>query len=479
MVSIDFLAKYGKLIYLIRTNIFYFSGRLEITDFDASLSQLLQQIKKRGYFMKDVVIVSSSRTAVASFGGALQSVPVTELGALVIRDVLSRKGLKPAVSDQMKSFTPEKLQDQDVTELEQKYAGWADSNTPIVVDEVIMGNVLQAGQRQNTGRQATIYAGLPKETPAYTINKLCGSGLKSIALGASAIMTGEADVVIAGGMENMSMAPMALPKARWGHRMEINGIGEVYDLMVFDGLYETFYGYHMGVTAENIAKKYGISREEQDELGVLSHQRAKKAINEKLFADEIVPVVTKTRKGDVIFDTDERPMDTNMEKMSKLKPAFIKDGTVTAGNASGINDAAAAVLLMSAEKASVMGLEPIVHIRAFASGALDPAYMGLGPVPAIKKALHIAGMTLNDIDMIELNEAFAAQAIGCFRELNIPADRPNELGSGISLGHPIGCTGARQMVTGTNQMKRKGYRTGLISMCIGGGMGMAMIIEQK
>jgi acetyl-CoA C-acetyltransferase len=261
--------------------------------------------------------------------------------------------------------------------------------------------------------------------------------------------------------------------------MEINGIGEVYDLMVFDGLYETFYGYHMGVTAENIAKKYGISREEQDELGVLSHQRAKKAINEKLFADEIVPVVTKTRKGDVIFDTDERPMDTNMEKMTKLKPAFIKDGTVTAGNASGINDAAAAVLLMSAEKASAMGLEPIVHIRAFASGALDPAYMGLGPVPAIKKALHIAGMTLNEIDMIELNEAFAAQAIGCFRELNIPADRPNELGSGISLGHPIGCTGARQMVTGANQMKRKGYRTGLISMCIGGGMGMAMIIEQK
>jgi acetyl-CoA C-acetyltransferase len=481
MVSIDLFVKYGSLVSLRRPNPFThdFGGRINIADFEKSLPQPLQQIKKRGYAMKDVVIVSGSRTAVAAFGGALQSVPVTELGALVIRDVLNRKGLKPALSHQMKEFTPKKLQDQGVTELEQKYAGWADSNTPIVVDEVIMGNVLQAAQKQNTARQAAIYAGLPKETPAYTINKLCGSGLKSIALGASAIMTGEADVVIAGGMENMSMAPMALPKARWGHRMEINGIGEVYDLLVFDGLYETFYGYHMGVTAENIAKKYGISRQDQDELGVLSHQRAKKAIDDKLFAGEIVPVVTKTRKGDTVFDTDERPMDTNLEKMSRLKPAFMKDGTVTAGNASGINDAAAAVLMMSAEKAAAMGLEPIVHIRAFATGAIDPAYMGLGPVPAIKKVLHTAGMTLADIDLIELNEAFAAQAIGCFRELGIPADKPNELGSGISLGHPIGCTGARQMVTGMNQMKRRGCRTGLISMCIGGGMGMAMIVEQK
>jgi acetyl-CoA C-acetyltransferase len=260
--------------------------------------------------------------------------------------------------------------------------------------------------------------------------------------------------------------------------MELTGVGDIYDLMVFDGLYEIFYGYHMGVTAENIASMYDISRQEQDELGVLSHTRAKAAINAGLFAQEIAPVVIKSRKGDIVFDTDERPMDTDMEKMGKLRPAFKKDGSVTAGNASGINDAAAAVLLMSADKARDLGLEPLVKIKAFASGGVDPAYMGLGPVPAIRKALKIAGMTLSDIDMIELNEAFAAQAIGCLRELGLENDRPNELGSGISLGHPIGCTGARQMVTGMNQMQRKGYNTGLISMCIGGGMGMAMIVER-
>jgi acetyl-CoA C-acetyltransferase len=277
----------------------------------------------------------------------------------------------------------------------------------------------------------------------------------------------------------MSLAPMALPKARWGHRMELTGTGDIYDLMVFDGLYEIFYGYHMGVTAENIATRYNISRQEQDELGVLSHQRAKKAMTDGLFAEEIVPVIMKTRKGETVFDTDERPMDTSLEKMGKLRPAFAKDGTVTAGNASGINDAAAAVLMMSADKAKEMGLDPIVYIKGFATGGIDPAYMGLGPVPAIRKVLADTGMTLGDIDMIELNEAFASQAIGCMRELGIEVDRPNELGSGISLGHPIGCTGARQMVTGMNQMKRKGYGTGLISMCIGGGMGMAMIIERK
>ena len=291
-------------------------------------------------------------------------------------------------------------------------------------------------------------------------------------------MTGSADVIMAGGQENMSQVPMALPKARWGHRMELTGVGDIYDLMVFDGLYEIFYGYHMGVTAENIASMYAISRQEQDELGVLSHTRARTAMNEGLFAQEIAPVVIKSRKGDTVFDTDERPMDTDLEKMGKLKPAFKKDGSVTAGNASGINDAAAAVLLMSADKARELGLEALVKIKAFASGGVDPAYMGLGPVPAIRKALKIAGMTLNDIDMIELNEAFAAQAIGCLRELGLENDRPNELGSGISLGHPIGCTGARQMVTGMNHMQRKGYNTGLISMCIGGGMGMAMIVER-
>jgi acetyl-CoA C-acetyltransferase len=341
-----------------------------------------------------------------------------------------------------------------------------------------MGNVLQTGQGQNTARQAMIKAGICKETPAMSINKVCGSGLKAIAIGASAIMTGQSDVVLAGGQENMSMVPMALPNARWGYRMEVSGVGEVTDLMVFDGLYEIFYGYHMGITAENIAEKYGIGRQEQDELGVMSHRRALKAIREGLFAEEIVPVEIKTRKDTIVFDTDERPMETSLEKMAKLRPVFKKDGTVTAGNASGINDAAAAVLLMSAETAKDLGLTPVVKIKAFAAGGVDPAYMGLGPVPAVRKALDATGMSMGDIDMIELNEAFAAQAIGCMRELDIPVDKPNQLGSGISLGHPIGCTGARQMVTGMNQMKREGLATGLITMCIGGGMGMAMIVEQ-
>ena len=341
-----------------------------------------------------------------------------------------------------------------------------------------MGNVLQAGLGQNPARQAMIKAGIPKETPAFTINKVCGSGLKAIALGAQSIMTGQADVVVAGGQENMSQAPMALPKARWGHRMELTGKGDIYDLMVFDGLYEIFYGYHMGMTAENIAALYQISRQEQDELGVLSHQRAMTAIKEGLFAQEIVPVMIRTRKGDIIVDTDERPMETNMEKMAKLRPAFKKDGTVTAGNASGINDGAGAVVMMSAEKAAAMGLEPIVSIKSFSSGGLDPAYMGLGPVPAVRKALDAAAMTIADMEMIELNEAFASQAIGCMRELGIDFEKPNELGSGISLGHPIGATGARQMVSGIHQMRRRGYGTGLITMCIGGGMGMAMVIER-
>jgi len=428
--------------------------------------------------MKDVVIVSGSRTAIGNFGGGLMNVPVVELGAVVMKDVLKKANLKPVASAAMMQAAPDKLKDQGLIELEKKSYDWPDDAAEVAVDEVIMGNVLQAAQGQNPARQAMIAGGLPKETPAFTINKVCGSGLKAIALGASAIMTGSAEVIMAGGQENMSQVPMALPKARWGHRMELTGVGDIYDLMVFDGLYEKFYGYHMGVTAENIAAMYDISRQEQDELGVLSHNRAKAAINEGLFAREIAPVVIKTRKGGTIFDTDERPMDTTVEKMAKLRPAFKNDGTVTAGNASGINDAAAAVLLMSADKARELGLEPLVKIKAFASGGVDPAYMGLGPVPAIRKALKLAGMTLADIDMIELNEAFAAQAIGCMRELGLENERPNELGSGISLGHPIGCTGARQMVTGMNHMQRKGYHTGLISMCIGGGMGMAMIVER-
>jgi acetyl-CoA C-acetyltransferase len=428
--------------------------------------------------MQEVVIVSGSRTAIGNFGGALKGVGVVELGSLVMKDVFKRAGLRPVVSDSMHAAAPGAIKDQGKIELEQQADDWNDSDTPVAVDEVIMGNVLQTGQGQNPARQAMIRAGLPKETPAFTLNKVCGSGLKAITLGASAIMTGQADVVLAGGQENMSQVPMALPKARWGHRMELTGVGEVTDLMVFDGLYEIFYGYHMGVTAENIAAMYDIGRQEQDELGVLSHQRARAAITGGLFADEIVPVVMKSRKGDIVFDTDERPMDTTVEKMGKLRPAFKKDGTVTAGNASGINDAAAAVLLMSAQKAQELGLEPLAKIKSFASGGLDPAYMGLGPVPAVRKALDAAGMTLGDIDMIELNEAFASQAIGCMRELGLENDRPNELGSGISLGHPIGCTGARQVVTGSNHMKRSNYSTGLFTMCIGGGMGMAMIVER-
>jgi len=428
--------------------------------------------------MKEVVIVSGSRTAIGTFGGGLKDVPVTELGAVVMKDVFKRADLRPVSSTVMQDVAPDKLKDQGLTELENKSYDWNDDAQPVTVDEVIMGNVLQAAQGQNPARQAMIRAGIPKETPAYTINKVCGSGLKAIALGASAIMLGQAEVILAGGQENMSLAPMALPKARWGHRMELTGVGDVLDLMVFDGLWEIFYGYHMGLTAEAIASLYDISRQEQDELGVLSHTRARSAIVEGLFAKEIAPVIIKTRKGETVIDADERPMDTNMEKMGKLRPAFKKDGTVTAGNASGINDAAAAVLLMSADKAKALSLEPIVKIKAFASGGVDPAYMGLGPIPAIRKALTAAGMTLGDINMIELNEAFAAQAIGCMRELGIENDRPNELGSGISLGHPIGCTGARQMVTGMNHMQRNGYNTGLFTMCIGGGMGMAMVVER-
>lgn len=428
--------------------------------------------------MKDVVIVSGVRTPVGSFGGSLKNLPVVDLGTYVMKDVLKRIGLKPAVDAAQDEFSPDTLKDQGMIDLEKRGYDYDDSLTSVFIDEVIMGNVLQAGQGQNTARQAMIASGISRQSAAVTINKICGSGLKAIALGAQAIMTGASDVILAGGQESMSNAPMALNKARWGHRMELTGVGPVHDLMVFDGLYEIFYGYHMGLTAENIVEKYGITRQEQDELALLSHKRAFAAVNDGTFAQEIIPVTIKSRRGDTIVDKDERPMETSMEKMAKLRPAFKKDGSVTAGNASGINDAAAAVLLMTEEKADELGLEKLAKIKGFSAGGLDPAYMGLGPVPAIKKVLKQTGMSINDIDLIELNEAFAAQAIGCMRELNIDVEKPNELGSGISIGHPIGCTGARQMVTAINQMKRKSYSTGLISMCIGGGMGMAMIIER-
>jgi len=428
--------------------------------------------------MKEVVIVSGARTAIGKFGGSLKNVPVYDLGAIVIKDAMKRAGLRPVLSDLMKEITPDIHKDKGRIELEEKYYDWDDSLNPVAVDEVIMGNVLQAGQGQNTGRQAMIRAGLPKETPGMTINKICGSGLKAIAEGAQTIMCGNADVVIAGGQENMSMAPLALKNARWGHRMEVTGIGEVHDLMVYDGLYEIFYGYHMGLTAENIAKAYNISRQDQDELGVLSHTRARKAITDGIFKEEISPVNVRVGRTEKVFDEDERPMDTTIEKMSGMKPAFAKDGTVTAGNASGINDGAAAVLMMSADKAKELGLEPMVRIKGFASGGVDPAYMGLGPVPATRRVLKQTGMSIKDLEMLELNEAFASQAIGCFRELGIDSDTPNQLGSGISLGHPIGCTGARMMVTAMYEMKRSGLASGLLTMCIGGGMGMAMIVER-
>ena len=428
--------------------------------------------------MQEVVIVSGARTAVGSFGGTLKSVPVVDLGSYVMKEVFKRVGLKPALDPCNDEFTPQTLKDQGMIDIEKNGYDYAGDLKDIYVDEVIMGNVLQAGQGQNTARQAMISAGISRTTPATTINKICGSGLKAIALGAQAIMAGQAEVILAGGQESMSNAPMALLKARWGHRMELTGQGPVHDLMVWDGLYEIFYGYHMGQTAENIVEKYGITRQEQDELALLSHNRAFAAVHDGTFDQEIVPVVIKNRKGDIVVDKDERPMETSMEKLGKLRPAFRKDGSVTAGNASGINDGAAAVLMMTADKAKALGLEVLARVKGFASGGLDPAYMGLGPIPAVKKVLKQTGMAMSDIDMIELNEAFASQAIGCMRELDIPVEKPNELGSGISLGHPIGCTGARQMVTAIHHMERKDYNTGLITMCIGGGMGMAMVIER-
>jgi acetyl-CoA C-acetyltransferase len=429
--------------------------------------------------MKEVVVVSGVRTAIGTFGATIKDIPVVQLGSLVIKGVLEKSNLKPASSEKALGYAPEKLKGVGLTDLEKKYYDWDPALKEVQVDEVIMGNVLTSGQGQNTARQAMIQAGVTKETNAFTINKVCASGLKAAVLGTQAIQLDQADVVIAGGMESMSNVPYGLPRARWGYRMDVNAKGEVNDLMVLDGLWEIFYGYHMGLTAENIADTYGISRAEQDKLGLLSHQRARAAIKEGAFKEEIIPVVIPQRKGDpVVFDTDERPMDTSMEKMGRLKSVFKKDGTVTAGNASGINDAAAAVLLMSNEKAKQLQLEPLVKVTSYASGAIDPAYMGLGPIPAVKKALEKAKLTIDDMDVIELNEAFASQAIACMRELKMDDAKTNPLGSGISLGHPIGCTGARLLVTIAHEMKRKNHKYGLITMCIGGGQGMAMIVER-
>ena len=441
--------------------------------------------------MTEAVIVSGARTPVGTFGGGLRDVPVVDLGSLVIKEVLRRIGRRPVVPDEIKEVRPRVLKDVEKSPVEAKYADWDESLPGINIDEVIMGNVIQGGQGQNTGRQASIRAGVPQETNVITVNKVCASGLKAVALAAQAIRAGDAEAIIAGGMENMSAVPYALPKARWGYRMDISGKGEAMDMMVYDGLYEIFYQYHMGVTAENIARDYEISRREQDELGAESHHRALKAIKDGIFTQEIVPVEIPQRKGPPkVFDIDERPMETSVEAMSKLGPAFIKDGTVTAGNASGINDGAAALLITSREFAEKNGLAIRATIKAYASGGVDPQYMGLGPIPATRKVLRKTGYSIEDIDVIELNEAFASQTIACLKELGIPqygespefrqpgCDKVNPNGSGISLGHPVGCTGARILVSLLYEMERRDAKRGLATLCVGGGQGMAMIIER-
>jgi len=426
--------------------------------------------------MREAVIVSCARTAIGQFGQSLKDVPVVQLGGIAIKEAIKRAGIRPS-KNKDKEFAPDIFGGKTDTDLEAKYYDFDPALKEAVIDEVIMGNVLQGGLGQNSGRQASIAGGVPKETAAYTLNKVCSSGLRAIINGIASIVVGDNDVVVAGGMENMSMAPFAVPSARWGARMFDT---KMIDLMVLDGIWEIFYGYHMGVTAENIAAKYGISRVEQDTFGLVSHQRARKAIVDGLFKAEIVPVVIPQRKGDpIIFDTDERPMDTTLEKMGKLAPAFKKDGTVTAGNASGLNDAASAVVIMSREKANELGVKPLGKMLSWANGGVDPAYMGLGPIPAIRKALKKANLTLDQIDVIELNEAFASQSIACIKELGVNMDKCNMFGGGVSLGHPIGCTGARLVTTAFYAMQRMNKKYALISMCIGGGMGLAAIFERE
>ncbi len=426
--------------------------------------------------MGEAVIVSGVRTAIGNFGGSLQDIPAVKLGSIVIKEVLKKAGLRPKVDPEVLSYAPASLKDEGVIELEKKYADWDDSLKEVAVDEVIMGNVIQGGQGQNVARQASIYAGIPKEINAYTVNKVCASGMKAVTLAAQAIKTGDAEVIVAGGTENMSAVPYYLPKARWGARMFNT---ELVDGMVHDGLWEIFYDYHMGMTSENIAERYGITREEQDAFALESNNRALAAIKDGTFKQEIVPVEITVRRETKLFDTDEHPRETSMELLGNLRPAFKADGGVTAGNASAITDAAAALVVMSADKAKELGLKPMATIRSYASGGVDPAYMGLGVVPAAKKALKLAGLSLNDIDYIELNEAFASQSLGVVRELDIDMSKTNLRGGGISLGHPIGCTGARIIVTLVHEMERRNLKYGLATLCIGGGQGMAIIVERK
>ena len=393
--------------------------------------------------MGEIVIASACRTAIGTFGGTLKDVPAAELGAIVVKEAVKRAGIKPEM-----------------------------------VDEVIFGNVLQAGLGQNIARQVTLKAGLPIETTAMTINIVCGSGLKSVALAANQILAVESEIVVCGGTENMSAAPYAVPSARWGARMNNS---KMIDVMVNDGLWDAFNQYHMGITAENVAEKYGITREMQDEFAVASQSKAEAAIKAGKFKDEIVPVVIHGKKGDTVFDTDEHPkFGTTLEKVAKLKPAFKRDGgTVTAANASGINDSAAALVVMSKEKADELGIKPLATIVSYATGGVDPSIMGVGPVPAVTKALARANMTVDDLDLIEANEAFAAQSLAVAQDLKFDMSKVNVNGGAIALGHPIGASGARILVTLLYEMqKREDAHTGLATLCIGGGQGQALIVKK-
>jgi acetyl-CoA C-acetyltransferase len=392
--------------------------------------------------MRNVVIASACRTAVGKFGGSLKELTPGQLGSVVLKDALKRAGVKS--SD---------------------------------IDEVIMGNVLSAGHGQNVARQAAMAAGIPVEVSSYCVNKVCGSGLKSIILGAQAIMLGDADVVLAGGMESMSQAPYVLKKARWGARM---GNDELVDLMIHDGLWDIFNNYHMGITAENVAQKFGISREEQDEFSAKSQNKAEAAIKAGKFKEEIVPVAIPQPKGEpVLFDTDEFPrFGTTKDALAKLKPAFKKDGTVTAGNASGINDGAACILLMSEEKAREKGIEPLATIKSYGIAGVPPEIMGAGPIGASKKALQRAGLSAKDLNLVEANEAFAAQSIAVNRELGLAPDIVNVNGGAIALGHPIGASGARILVTLLYELKRRNGTHGLATLCIGGGQGVALVVKR-
>ena len=391
--------------------------------------------------MREVVIASAVRTPIRSFQGCYKDVSAAELGKIAIVEALNRAGLKP----------------------EQ-------------VDEVILGCVLQAGLYQGVARQAAVMAGIPIEKPAMTINMICGSGLRSVELAAQAVKTGDADIVVCGGTENMTQAPYALPKARGGYRM---GDGKIVDTMVNDALTDAFNKYHMGITAENICDQYGITREELDQFSLASQQKAEAAQKANRFADEIVPVVIPGKKGDVVVDTDEYPKHgTTIEGLAKLKPAFRKDGRVTAGNASGINDGAAILVVMAKEKAEELGIKPLATIKSYASAGVAPEVMGLGPIPSSRKAMELAGLTIEDIDLVEANEAFAAQSIAVARDLKFDMTKVNVNGGAIALGHPVGASGARILVTLLYEMAKRDAKTGLATLCIGGGMGTAVIVER-